>query len=586
MSISRTGECPIFSHYVTKQALVPRARVPSEDFLALTRYNFSWVDIPSFQRGLVWDDDLLENLLSSRSIFLGNAIFGAFPVPQNQPSYENLPDGVHEYQVLIDGLQRFSIGTALLSILFPLVLCSTPERGDDSGHFNPLKLQLASWAPVFLHNDFELLHHSRQAVAGSYEEFRGKLKRWSVNRFEKGEAAEFAAEVIQLFLQRQIAPDVYHGFSSVHQVVSSFIGLNTVRVQLNIVDWLRSVIVDHGGLAGWSPEDTERLENRFSAIFNRENASGPKPDLIPLASIVKEILTEGEAADKEKVFPSWNTSFQIDEVDDFLGFVEEFWEHDINPYAREIRLCGAIPFAGLILFFYRLKILQDHRPAFLDGGDGEDARLLPMLRAYYRVVFEGRVARTRVFAKRLLLEEEELADWADALSRHFLGKGLGENVDRDWLVASLKSTDIKRARRVFNACLLPEHGAAPQFQPHRYGRAAEDYQIDHMIPASVLREHQPGGPEGDLLMNFAPIRRTTNIRQLNIQCSQKLTQEGVYENEIKQNPESHPYLYWLVQNQRHYSNRLDDQALLQTASEPPLASARIEWIAERLMVRL
>ncbi len=48
MSISRTGECPIFLDYITKHALVPIAREASEEFLDLTRYNFSWVDVPSF----------------------------------------------------------------------------------------------------------------------------------------------------------------------------------------------------------------------------------------------------------------------------------------------------------------------------------------------------------------------------------------------------------------------------------------------------------------------------------------------------------------------------------------------------------
>lgn len=586
MSISRTGECPIYARYITEQALIPRARVPSEDFLALTRYNFTWIDIPSFQRGLVWDDELLENLLSSRSVFLGNAILGKFAIQRDLPAFAQVPNSVNDYNVLIDGLQRFSIGTALLSILFPLVLSSTPERGDDSGFFNPLKAQLGAKAPVFLHNDFELLNHHRRAVSESYEEFRGKLLQWVANRFEMGEAAMFADEVIQLFLQRQIAPDFYHGFPTVQQVVSTFIGLNTVRVQLNIVDWLRSVIIDQGGLAGWNPDETERVENRFSGVFNKDNGTGPKPDLIPLASIVKEVLTEGTHAQKALIFPSWNTALQTEEVDDFLEFVEELWEHDANPYVREIRLCGAIPFAALILYFYRLKIATEHRPSFLDGGNGEDSGLLAMLRGYYRVLFEGRVARTREFAKRLLIQGENLGDWADALSRNFIGKGLNERVDRDWLVASLKASDIKRARRIFNACLLPDESGETAFHPHRYGRNADEYQVDHMIPASVLRKHQPGGPEGNLLMNFAPIRKTTNIRQLNIQCSQKLANRGVYEIETEENPDTHPYLRWLVQTQRNYSNRLDDQALLQTASEPPLAAARITWLAEQLIGRL
>lgn len=586
MNIKRTGECPIFLKYITEQAMVPRARQPTAEFLDLTRYNFNWIDVPSFQRGLVWDEDLLESLLASRSIFLGNAIFGMFPVPRGTPGFAGLPVEVAQYAVLIDGLQRFSIGTALLSILAPLVMGSEPERAADAGHFSALRVQAATWAPVFQHNDHELSHHTRVAVADSYAGFRKRLKSWIIARLDRGEAAALAQEVIHLFLQRQIAPDYYLGFGSVFEVVSTFIGLNTVRVQLNIVDWLRSVIVDKGGEAGWTPEQIQALENRFSEIFNQDSGAGPKSELIPLASIFKEVLTEMPDDSRRHVFPSWGPGFQTADVERLLNFVEQIWEHDGNPFVREIRLCGAIPFAGLILYFYRRLLQEDYEPSFLKGGDQDDAALLPLLRSNYRVVLEGRVARTRKYALDMLLTDQPMADIADSLSRNFLGKGLAETVDRDWLVASLKGADKKRARLVFNACLLPEHGNTGPFTPHRYGRNAEDHQIDHLIPASVLRPHQPGGPEGDLLMNFAPIRRTTNVRQLNIQCSHKLAPGGVYAIECANDPDTHPYVHWLVAKQGALTNRLDDQALLQTAATPDLAAQRIDWLANRLLTRL
>jgi hypothetical protein len=586
MSISRTGECPIYLKYITEQALVPKARQPNPDFLALTRYNFHWIDVPSFQRGLVWDEDLLENLLGSRSVFLGNAILGSFAVPQNSQTFALLPAGVGQYEVLIDGLQRFSIGTALLSILFPLVLSDTPERGDDAGFFAPLKLQATNWGPVYQHNDFELKNHTRKAVADSYAAFRGRLQTWVIARFDRGEASALADEVIQLFLQRQIAPDIYHGFSSVYDVASTFIGLNTVRVQLNIVDWLRSVVIDKGGEAKWEPYDIETLENRFSEIFNRESGTGPEQELVPLASIVKELLTEGSTAQKVRVFPSWGSAFKIEEVFSWLDFIENVWDHDSNAFVREIRLCGAIPFAGLILYFYRRKLLEGYEPTFLKGGDQDDAALLSFLRAYYRVVFEGKVARTREYAKRLLLTDSTLTEIGDQLSRNFLGKGLAEQVDRDWLVATLKFGDQKRARQIFNACVLPERDTEAAFHPHRYGRTSDDYQIDHMIPASILEAHLPGGPEGQLLMNFAPIRKTTNVKQLNIQCSQKLAHGGVYQIECVNNEDTHPYLRWLVETQGGHGSQLDLQELLQPAAKPPIAAERIEWLADRLVGRL
>jgi len=586
MSISRTGECPIYLKYITEQALIPKAKAPSQEFLALTKYNFHWIDVPSFQRGLVWNEDLLEELLASRSVFLGNAILGAFDVDSKMPAFAHLPESAAKFEVLIDGLQRFSIGTALLSILFPLVLSDTPERGEATGFFVPLKLQAAIWGPVYQHNDFELRNHQRRAVADSYKAFRTKLQAWIVGRFDRNEASNLANEVIQLFLRRQIAPDVYHGFSSVYEVASTFIGLNTVRVQLNIVDWLRSVIIDQGGQSGWSPDEIECLENRFTETFNKDTGVGPEAELIPLASILKEVLTEDNLANKTRIFPSWGPQFDVAEVETFLDFVDQIWDHDGNPYVREIRSCGAIPFAALILYFYRRQLHGGIEPSFLKGGDLDDPALLLFLRGYYRVVFEGRVARTRDYARKLLLTDETLQDVSSQLSRHFIGKGLDEVVDRDWLVATLKASDQKRARQIFNACLLPELDSGTSFQPHRYGRNAEDYQIDHMIPASVLEPHQAGGSEGQLLMNFSPIRKTTNVKQLNISCSHKLAVGGVYQMECINNENTHPYLRWLVENQGIIGSQLDLQELLQTAATPTIAADRIDWLAERVMTRL
>jgi len=586
MSIYRTGECPVFLKYVTEQALIPRSSEPNQQFIDLTRFNFRWIDIPSFQRGIVWDEDLMETLLASRSVFLGNAVLGSFPIPRDDARFAHLPDGVSQYSVLIDGLQRFSIGTALLNILKPLVFSEMPDRGSDASYFSSLRGHVAPHMSVLVHNEFELTHHVRTAVAESYKHFRSDLKTWIVRQFDEGKAQDLADNVLQLFLQRQIAPDIYHGFSSVYQIVDTFIGLNTVRVQLNIVDWLRSVIVDQGGVAGWTSDEIERIENRFSEIFNQEDGRGPKQELVPLASIIKEILVEGDSFQKEKVFPSWGPEFRPADVERWLNFIEQVWEHESNPIACEIRLCGAIPFAGLILHFYRRQLVEGYSPSFLNGGNLDDAQLLAYLRGYYRVVLDRHVARTRDFARRLLLTEDELSDVADQISKHFLGKALDEQVDRDWLVAALKQSDKKRSRLVFNACLLPDHGEDRPFRPHRYGRAADDYQIDHLIPASVLKKLQPGGAEGDLLMNFAPIRRSTNVRQLNIQCSHKLGAGGVYEMECANNADSHPYVRWLIDNQREYGSQLDLQSLLQTAARPDLAMQRINWITDRLLNRL
>ena len=584
MPIERTGKCPTFREYVTEQALLPRAREPHADLLDLSRYGSRWIDIPSYQRGLVWDDELFETLLFSRSIFLGNATLGSFSVPNRDGAFGRLPQNVNTYEVLVDGLQRFSIGTALLSILHPMVLSAEPMRADAAGWFHLLRMQVGARAPIYQHNDFELQNHPRRAVADSYGIFRRVLEAWLIDRFERGEGQTLAEEIQRLFLGRQIAPDTYFGFSSPTEVANTFIGLNTVRVQLNIVDWLRSIVIDRGSMSGWSAAETETLENRFTEIFVREKGDAPEQDLIPLASIIKEILADGPVPERLRVFPSWEAGLSIDEVYRFLRFVEEIFDHDADPYTREIRQCGAIPFAGLILYYYRRFLADGSKPSFLTGGNVEDASLREYLRAYYRVVFEGKVARTREFARRLLLSSDSIETVANALSVQFHQRPLSQPVDRDRLVASLKKADMKRARQIFNACLLPIRGSSDGFQPLRFGKKSQHYQIDHLIPQSVVREsaHLPGGPEGELLFNFAPIRKTTNVSALNIQCSAKLATGGVYASEQG----AHPYVEWLVAAQGQFWNQIDRLELLQSLATPPIGDQRIQWLADRLLERL
>ena len=590
MKISRTGTCPAFLDYVTTRALVPRSAELEPEFVRLTQYNFSWIDIPSYQRGLVWDDDLFEDLLDSSSVFLGNAVLGAFPVPENRQGFENLPKDANEYEILIDGLQRFSIGTSLLSILHPLVFSDSPSRPDDVPHFANLKAQCAGKGPVYAQNDKELKKHARKAVRESYIKFRATLARWIEREFDEGRAQELGEKLTRLFLGRQVAPDTYHGFANPYAVTNTFIGLNTVRVQLHIVDWLRSIVVDQGSASGWEPIETEDLENRFTEVFTKDGSS-PNRELIPLAALVKDALT-GDDIDKAlAVFPSWcgesGPSLTIEEVRAFLDFVESMVQHKINPCFREIRLCGAIPFTGLICHYYRQFLKSGQRPGFLEGGELENTDLLAYLRGYYRVLFDGQVARTRSFVEKLLYSDIDLQQTADDLSRHYIQRKLEQPADRDWLVATLKQTDQKRSMRVFNACRLPVHGESGQFVPDNYGRKGkDDYQIDHLIPDSVVEQNLPGGPETQLIMNFAPVRRPVNNKQSNITCSTKLSSGGSFANEIKSNPSTHPFVVWLVDEQGKHGSYLDRQDLLQPNSDPPIANERIQWLADRLLTRL
>lgn len=587
MAIARTGGCPLFLEYVIRQALIPRSTAPTAQFIQLTQYNFQWIDIPSYQRGLVWDDEKFEELLNSKSVFLGNAILGAFSLPNPRGLFSQVPAAATDYAILIDGLQRFSIGTALLNILHKYVLTDHPLRTADAPFFAALRAQSMAWAAIYEHNERELLQHHRNAVRESYAEFRQTLATWIENEFNHGCASELAEKVQHLFLVRQIAPDVYHGFKSEYDVTSTFIGLNTIRVQLNIVDWLRSIIVDRGSASGWSMSALAAIDNRFTDVFTR--AAAPEPELMPFTAIILDSLTHQNPKRAQDVFPSWTSGLSEQEVNRFLDFVEKLKANTDNAYYCEIRQCGKIPFAGCLAYYYRLFLGSGNLPSFLTSDTSENAELHAYLRANLRILIEGRIGRTRLFSEKLLHEQVDLFKIADEISISATGTGLNSAVDLAWLTANLKTADKGRAPRIFNACLLPQAtNPGGIFEPQTYGRKGNVYQIDHMIPESFIDAftNDPGALEARTLRNLAPVRRSANVAQSNLTCAGKLAPGGTYANEVVNDPKVHPYVIWLVDNQARYGAYLDQMERLQTLATPPIADDRINWLAESLLSRL
>ena len=119
----------------------------------------------------------------------------------------------------------------------------------------------------------------------------------------------------------------------------------------------------------------------------------------------------------------------------------------------------------------------------------------------------------------------------------------------------------------------------------QFGARANHCQIDHLIPQSILNPDLPGGAEGELLTNFAPILTKTNVKQLNVQCSHKLSEVGPYAVEV-QTGAAHPFGVWLTAQQGRLSSELDDQERLQIVYGGLVGAPRLKWIAERLAQRL
>lgn len=583
MSIHRTGPTPVFLEYILNHCLIPKVvDAPSNLLAVLEGVAVEWVDIPNYQRGIAWDVKNVEELLKSNSVLLGNVIMGQFPRPAGV--FPRLHAGIINYAILVDGLQRFSVGTALLSVLYPRVLSDSPTYANLSGLFTALRARSISLAAIFQYNNQVLSNYPRQAVSDAYVSFFRALEKYADERLQDpADAPVFASEIGRLFLSRQIATDMYFNFSSAIQLTNTFIGINTVRVDLSPVDLLRSYIVDRAMTAGWNPADIEEMENRFTEIFT--DGEKPKTDLLPFVNICLDKITAGPAS---VVFPSWS-ALTADEVDDFLDFVEAINICGSNPYLNEIRAIGAIPFAGILCHYYRVNILMNKGlPSFIGGGSLENEELHRFLCANYRAFLKGKVAKSRFIAERLICGEIiSLADASELMSTLYLSANLDSTVDADWLRQALRSIDKKKAPRVFNAMLLPaRENRGGSFAPQVYGNASVEHHIDHLLPASVVNRNAIGAPESDTLINFAPLRSDLNREAKATPCSRKLCSTGLYDNYIRVVNDFHPYCEWLVQAQSSLGSDLDRQELLVPNQTPDIVTDRLNWFVDQLLLRL
>lgn len=466
------------------------------------------------------------------------------------------------------------------------MLTDYPEFPLQAPHFAALKAYVLPRAAVFQHNDRQLRNHPRFAVRESYVAFEERLNVWLRNEFLSIERTKLRIpQLLNLFLGRQIAPDTFHGFKDEYDVTNTFIGLNTTRVQLHVVDWLRSIIIDLGGRAGWSPGQHGEIENRFSDVFYDADQASPIKELEPFASIIKDFLVQADT--RTKVFPSLSGKLAFEDVEALLQFVSLMHGHEGDPYIREIRASGALPFACVLSHYYRVYLALGAQPSFLEGDSSEHSELHPFLKSIYRVLLDGRIGRIRETAKRLFVEDYSLPQAADELSRAFLSISLADPVDPHWLRIALKKCDRRRSQRAFNACLLPSAENANSFAPQRYGSGHDCYQIDHLIPKILINSNSRGSVEADTIGNFAPILGTTNNAQNFLRCSEKLIPGGTYTREVELTKDkAHPLLSWLVENQGGLGIQLDRMNLLESNANPAIGDQRIDWLIQRLVTTL
>ncbi|CAM6004935.1 unnamed protein product [Sphagnum balticum] len=581
MPVNRHGPCPFYIKYITQYVLIPANNPPPPGLRDYLDADAMWVDVPNYQRGIAWTSEEVEDLLESRSVLLGNVVLGKFPRPA--PRFPDLPTDIHNYAVLVDGLQRFSIGNRIVGNSFPEVLSTSPAKPQVAALFHRLAIKTKDIDVIFLHNDRELANHPRRAIAEAYGSFRQKLKLNLLDKLgDPTRAAEFAQQTTRLFLDRQIAVDLYSDFANPIELTYTFIGMNTIRVDLTPVDLVRSMIVEKAFSSQWTPAEVEALENRFTSVFAEDDK--PVSHLLPFVAILKQTLEDDVNA--SRVFPSWATQLKETEISRFLDYVEAFESCVENRYMQEIEACGDIPYAGLLAFHYPAFLATGQLPAFLNETEVDNSGLRMFLRASLRALLDGRIARTRTFALRALLGEyADLTAYADAISQSYLGRSITQEVSDEWLRAGLRRADKNRSKRIFNAMRLPLDSASA-FKPDVYGTKASEYHIDHLIPQRSIEPHKPGSGESETLVNFGPLPAKYNVKAKMTPCAEKLGNNGIYSNWLENETTPHPYAHWLITNQGNLGSLLDLQERLEPNKTPDIVGQRLNWMVQHLLPRI
>ena len=587
MAIQRSGPTPNYYEYICNYLLIPYSGAPSPHVQALTApgQQLNWIDIPRFQRGISWNIDNVKELLQSTSILLGNAILSQFN--RNQLQFPNLPQNQPNYLVLVDGLQRLAVGTALLAVLHDQVLSPAPNRPGDAHYFVALAARVVPFSAIYQHNDKEFLAHPRQAIRDQYAILRNEIDEYIQEELIAGRGKILADVIVPTFVARQLALDIYFNFQRT-ELLNTFIGINTVRVDLGPVDLLRAHILEKATSAGWSEADIESIENDFTETLTVDQK--PKQHFLPFVNAAIKAIEKNAG---NRLFASWGTALSKADVDQFLDFVDKFEGSLGNEYLREIFECGKLPVSTVFAYYYT-DFLHGSKtsPSFFTGGRGCDQELHSYLILCYRLILDGSVGRTTEYLENIISGGfgGSLASLADAISVAYLGLGISNPLDVQWLDTHLNKIDKKKAARIFNAMLLPQkQNMGYAYNPLKFGRLSTEFHVDHLIPASLLDLQAPGGLDGETLRNFSPLPTNQNRVAKATSCSTKLSPGGIYANYIGGNTHlKHPYCYWLmsVQATNYQNKNMDDQSLLEKNSSPDIGSERIAKIRDELLSRI
>lgn len=569
MPITRPGETPFFYEYAVKYAL----KSSKEDLPeSVSDFDPNQISIPPYQRRIVWKEQEIKDFLESKSILFGSVILAA-------------PSGQDELLTLLDGLQRFATATAMLHYLYPKVLAPDSSRKDIQKYFKRVAAEVGPKQPIIDHNH-KLLKESiiRTGITSSYNDLCESVN--SIINEELQKPEEFAKKITKTFVNNQIAIDKYYGFKNEHELIQTFININSAGIRLTEVDLLRSEIIQQAASLKWSEDEIISVENDFTDTFQSKE--------MLVVKVLGKHLYNALEKDPTKVFKNWE-KLTKENVEKLLQFIEQIYKASkkedrdgnlSNPYLYEIVECGAIPFTITTWYFYKKMQEESKTPTDLDDEFYSKEDLCVLLRMFYRHVVGGSISRIGQTAAHIIQTKdfESVEDIAEILNRPEMGDLLSP--DKDWIKTGLRKAKIDRVKRIFNACLLPDRGRKGEFFPLRYGNKNDEWNVDHLIPKITKQKNQEGGTEFDHIVNLSPLQSHLNKNIKDNPCSIKIGPNGIYNHQ----PPKHPYVKWLTNE--HYEkyktkntqnkNELDLQEMLAGS----VGDERLDKMVELLKSRI
>lgn len=575
MNLERPTTTPKFVEYAIGYALKSPDQKWSD---GIADFDPNPIKIPPYQRQIVWDEKTINDFLTSKAVLFGTVILA------RSPTEESL--------VLLDGLQRFATSTAILNYLHKNIL---PGITDEvvKEHFNRLTADTEARKVIFEHNDNELRNNTRRGIQESYKRLYENV-RSVIDELNKKSSEGLAEKLIQTFVKKQIAIDTYHGFKNSGEYTQTFININSTGIDLTQVDLLRSEIIQQAETKKWMPSDIDEVENRFTEVFQSSK--------IKAAKVLGKHLYDALTVDPSIVFKNWE-NLTKDDVNELLDFVDRTYEASNEdgknrgkkwPYLHENFQCGDIPFAIISWFYYKKYQECDEMPDFLGGQLKTNNDLHVLLRAFYRRVVDSSMNRADVSASKLIqAKNPEMLQNMRVVANDInpTDENLDASVGEAWIKSNIRQSNTGKARRIFNACLLPSSNSNNSFQPLYYG-PGNGWAVDYLIPKKSRSRSSVVDEQMDALVNKIPIRSDLKKKLKDKSCLEKINPGGVLEK-IKNR---HPYMMWLV-NEHHkkYADTilegtdkhvLDSPKCLSDAADPSVGKERLDKIAELLRSRL